>query len=312
MKPFFSIIIPLYNKAQFIEETLQSVIDQDFLDFEIIIIDDGSTDDSVKIVKQFNDPRIVLITQENVGVSEARNNGISIAKGTYIALIDADDFWYSNHLTALKHQINQFPDAGLYCNKYEVYLSEHTKRKAEFNFNYNTECLIVKDYFRASIINSVAWTSAVAFSKDKFNAVGGFNTDLDTSEDLDLWIKMALRYPVSFNPCLTMSYKYYIDDSLTKKETNLVRLRFINSYAAEEAKNKSLKNYLDINRYSLAIRCKVLKEFDIYKAAKKQILPSNLNFKQKSLLNLPRAVLVGLKKVHTALIKNDIYLSAFK
>ncbi len=312
MKPFFSVIIPLYNKAKFIEETLQSVLDQDFLDFEIIIIDDGSTDDSVEIVEQFSDSRITLFKQKNTGVSIARNNGITAAKGTYMALIDADDYWYSNHLTALINQIHQFPDAGLYCNNYEVNLSEHTKRNAEFNFNYNTDCLLVKDFFRASIINSVAWTSAVAFTKEKFNAVDGFNPNLDTSEDLDLWIKLALRYTISFNPCLTMSYRYYIHDSLTKKETNLIRLNFMNSYKAEEEKNDALKHYLDINRYSLAIRCKVLKEFDIYKTAKQQILLSNLNFKQKLLINSPRAVLIVLKKVHNALIKNDIYLSAFK
>ncbi|WP_339752311.1 glycosyltransferase [uncultured Winogradskyella sp.] len=310
--PYFSIIIPLYNKSKYIEETLQSIINQDFLDFEIIVVDDGSTDNSVAIVKRFEDKRLRLYRQENKGVSVARNKGISYAKGTYIALLDADDIWYNNHLTALKLQIIQFPDAGLYCNNYEIYLDEKTKRNAKFNFSYKTDCLIVRDFFTASIINSVAWTSAVGFCKDKFNSVGGFDANLDTSEDLDLWIKLALRYKVSFNPNLTMSYRYYIHDSLTKKETNLIRLNFINSYKTEEAKNDGLKRYLDINRYALAIRCKTLKEFDIYKTAKKQILISNLNFKQKLLLYLPSNVLIGLKKIQATLIKNNIYISAFK
>ena len=312
MTPFFSVIIPLYNKAKFIEETLQSVINQDFLDFEIIIVDDGSTDLSIDIVKQFKDSRIILIQQENKGVSVARNNGISIAKGQFIALIDADDFWYKNHLNVLKQQITQFPNAGLYCNNYEIYLDKNTKRDANFNFNYGTDSLIVKDFFRGNIINSIAWTSAVAFSKDKFDAVGGFNINLDTSEDLDLWIKFALKYEVAFNPTITMAYKYYIPDSLTKKETNLIRLNFINSYSKEEVNNAALKHYLDINRYALAIRCKVLKEFSIYKTAKRQILLSNLNFKQKLLLYSPRIMLVVLKKIQTVLIKNNIYISAFK
>ncbi len=310
--PYFSVIIPLYNKSEYIEKTIQSVIDQDFSDFEIIVIDDGSTDNGIAILKLFKDNRIKLYQQENKGVSAARNKGISKANGKHIALLDADDVWYSNHLTELQRQINQFPDAGLYCNNYEIYLNKNTKRNAQFNFSYKTDCLIVKDFFRASIINSVAWTSAVAFHKDKFNVVGGFDDRLDTSEDLDLWIKLALRYDVSFNPSLTMSYRSYIHDSLTKKETNLIRLNFINSYEAEEVENAALKHYLDINRYALAIRCKVLKEFDIYKTAKGQILLSNLNFKQKILLNSPRALLIVLKKVHTILIKNDIYLSAFK
>lgn len=310
--PFFSVIIPLYNKSEYIEKTIQSVLNQDFSDYEIIVIDDGSMDNGIAILKQFKDRRINLYEQKNKGVSATRNKGVSIANGKYIALLDADDVWYCNHLTELQRQINQFPDAGLYCNNYEICLDKNTKRNAQFNFSYKTDCLIVRDFFRASIINSVAWTSAVAFHKDKFNAVGGFDVGLDTSEDLDLWIKLALRYDVSFSPSLTMSYKSYIHDSLTKTETNLIRLNFVNSYNAEENRNASLKHYLDINRYALAIRCKVLKEYDLYKTAKQQILLSNLNFKQKLLLNTPRALLIALKKVHAALIKNNIYLSAFK
>jgi len=312
MMPYFSVIIPLYNKSNYIKESLESVLNQYFEDFEIIIIDDGSTDNSLEIVKQFRDDRIKIYTQENKGVSAARNIGIAKSSGTYIALIDADDIWYSNHLIALKDQIIKFPDAGLYCNNYEIYLTEEKKRNAEFNFHYYNDCLIVRDFFRASIINSVAWTSAVAFCKDKFNAVGGFNTNLDTSEDLDLWIKLSLHYKVSFNPKITMSYRSYIHNSLTKNETNIIRLNFIDSYKAEEEKNDALKHYMDINRYALAIRCKRLKEYDIYKKAKEQIRFSNLNFKQRLLIYLPSFLLVSLKRFQTTLIKNNIYISAFK
>lgn len=310
--PYFSVIIPLYNKSKYIKKTLDSVINQDFIDFEIIIIDDGSTDKSLNIIREFKDNRIKLQEQENKGVSAARNKGVSLAEGKYIALIDADDIWYSNHLTELQIQIKKFPNAGLFCNNYEIYLDEDTKRNAQFNFTYNADCLIVKDFFRSSIINSVAWTSAVAFDKSKFNAIGGFSEDLDTSEDLDLWIRFALKYQVSFNPNITMTYRSYVQDSLTKKESNQIRLNFVNSYALAEQANDGLKHYLDINRYALAIRCKILKEYDIYKTAKKQILFSNLNLKQKVLINLPRPLLIILKKTQTILIKKDIYISAFK
>ena len=99
MTPFFSIVIPLYNKEPFIEKTIQSVLDQTFKDFEIIIINDGSTDKSLGEVECLNDERISIFTIINQGVSHARNHGIHKAKGHYIAFLDADDYWESEFLT---------------------------------------------------------------------------------------------------------------------------------------------------------------------------------------------------------------------
>ena len=178
MNPYFSVIIPLYNKANFIEKTIHSVLNQSFQYFEVIIVNDGSTDKSLEKVQKFNDSRIKIFNQENRGVSEARNYGIEQSTSEYIALLDADDLWHNNHLSELKKQIEISPNAGLYCNNYEVFYSENFKKKAKFNFSYDKDCLIIKDYFKASIINCVAWTSAVAFSKEKFNAIGKFNIDL--------------------------------------------------------------------------------------------------------------------------------------
>ncbi|KIC01072.1 hypothetical protein OA88_15890, partial [Flavobacterium sp. JRM] len=90
---FFSIVIPLYNKAYYIENTIKSVLYQSFTDYEIIIINDGSTDNSLEKVLEFNDKRIQLYTQQNQGASVARNLGIEKAKYNYIAFLDADDLW---------------------------------------------------------------------------------------------------------------------------------------------------------------------------------------------------------------------------
>ena len=232
--PYFSVIIPLYNKADYIKSTLLSVLNQDFTDFEVLIINDGSTDNSLEVLEQFSDNRIKLFNQENKGASNARNHGISLANGSYIALIDADDIWYRNHLTELRNQTLKFPDAELYCNNYEVFLNENTVKPAQFNFDFGKDIVLVRDFFKASIINCVAWTSAVAFTKETFETLGCFDETLDTNEDLDLWIKFGLKYPISFNPKVTMSYRSYILDSLTKNETNQIRLDFLNRFKAEE------------------------------------------------------------------------------
>lgn len=310
--PFFSVVIPLYNKEDFIEKTLKSVLNQTFKDFEIIIIDDGSTDESYQIVSQFQDPRIIKVQQENKGVSVARNVGVQYAKSEYIALLDADDSWYENHLFELKKQIILFPDAGLYCNNYEVFYKKNICRKAKFNFHYNNNCVIVKDYFKASIINPIAWSSAVGFSKEKFNSIGKFNTDLKTAQDLDLWIRFALQFKVSFNPIITMSYKLYVNNSLSKNEFNNMRYDFITSYSKEEQLYPSLKTYLDVNRYAVAIRSKMNNEIELYKKLEKEIDYKNLNFKQKILLKFPKFLLKFLKRFQHYLISKKIYLSAFK
>jgi len=309
--PFFSVIIPLYNKEDYIENTLKSVLNQTFKDFEIIIVDDGSTDDSYQIVSKFQDSRIFKFQQKNKGVSIARNFGVENARSKYIALIDADDFWYENHLLELKKQIILFPNAGLYCNNYEIFHTKNISKMANFGFNYGNNCLIVKDYFKVSTINPLAWTSSVGFSKEKFNTLGKFNIDLKTAQDLDLWIRFALQFKISFNPIITMGYNAYAKNSLSKNEYNNMRYNFISSYSQKEQLNTSLKKYLDVNRYALALRCNLNNEVELYKKLKKEIDYKNLNFKQKILLNTPKPVVKMIKKLQVFLINNNIYLTAY-
>lgn len=312
MKPFFSIIIPLYNKEKLIEATLSSVFNQNFTNFEVIIIDDGSTDNSFSMASNFKDDRIEIFRQKNRGAAVSRNTGINLSNGKFIALIDGDDIWHPNHLDELKLQMELFPKAGLYCNNYEILHNKNTIREACFNFTYANKPLILEDYFKASIINPVAWTSAVGFSKEKFESLNGFNPALEIAEDLDLWNRFALNYKVSFNPKVTMLYKFNVENSLSKEEKNDIRYSFINNYKEEEIKNPSLKLYLDKNRYAVALRCKMNKELKLFKKLKKEINFRNLNFKQILLLNTSRHLIILIKKTQILLIKNNIYLSAHK
>src|SRR5690625_5076160 len=118
----FSVVIPLYNKELSIRNTLQSVLDQTFTDFEIVIVNDGSTDSSAAIVEEFTDPRIRLIHQENQGVSAARNKGIEEAKYDWIVFLDGDDLWENNHLEEFVKMIKLFPEDRVFC-------TSHTKSK---------------------------------------------------------------------------------------------------------------------------------------------------------------------------------------
>ena len=97
-KPFFSILLPIYNREDFIAETLESVLNQSFQDWELVAVDDGSTDKSVRILEEYSDDRIKIIKQKNAGAGAARNTAISNAKGEYFAFLDSDDLWNPNHL----------------------------------------------------------------------------------------------------------------------------------------------------------------------------------------------------------------------
>ena len=312
MCTFFSVIIPLYNKEAYIGDTLKSVLNQTFQSFEIIIVNDGSTDNSLKITKKFNDKRLRIYTQKNQGVSFARNYGIEKAKSEYIALIDADDLWCNNHLMELKKSIEKFAEAGLYCNNYEINYNGKFVKPARINLEYENTPVIAKDFFKASITNSLAWTSSVGFSKKTFDTLGGFDPNLETAQDLDLWIRMALNYNVVFNPVVTMRYNLHIDNSLSKSKLNTIRYDFINKYAKQEKQNASLKTYLDVNRYALALRCKLNNEKELYNKLKEDIDYTNLNWKQQLLIRASKKTLIRLKSLQNRLIKNSIYLTAFK
>ena len=295
MSYFFSVVIPLYNKEKYILNTLKSVLKQSFQDFEIIIVDDGSTDQSVDLVSSLDDNRIKLIKQNNQGASIARNNAINAANGNYIATLDADDFWKKNHLESLKDCIKSFKNAVLYCTNYEIKRNTHFITKAEFNFQYNADCLIVEDFFDANIINYIPHSSSVAFKKEDFLKAGSYNPKYRTGQDIDLWIRFALLGKIAFNPKITMLYNFYDVDSLSNSNLNNDRLLLINSFKNEEKTNPSLKRYLDIKRYALAIRFRFLNEEEKAKQLIKQIKPNHLNKKQQILLKTPKFILVMMK-----------------
>ena len=116
--PFISIVIPLYNKEKFIARTLESVLAQTFKNFEVLIVNDGSTDSSVEVAKKYIDDRFRIINQKNSGVSAARNKGIKLARAKYIAFLDADDTWEPNFLSEIQRLIKKYPQAGLYGTGY--------------------------------------------------------------------------------------------------------------------------------------------------------------------------------------------------
>lgn len=189
--PRFSVIIPLYNKASHIAETIGSVLAQTERDFEIVVVDDGSGDGGGDVVAAFNEPRVRLIRQENAGVAAARNRGAEVARGEYLAFLDADDSWLPWHLVELNKLIRAFPEAGLYSVAYEIlqegcfYRPSSGTGKDFFG--------VVEDFFGAfSSGMALVHSSTACVRKDVFSDSGGFPVGVTRGEDVYLWMVVAV------------------------------------------------------------------------------------------------------------------------
>jgi glycosyltransferase involved in cell wall biosynthesis len=311
MNYFFSVVIPLYNKANYIQSCLESVLKQTHKEFEVILVNDGSTDGSEAVVERFQDSRIRLVHQENKGASAARNKGVSLAKHEWIALIDADDYWYPNHLEELQNTIEQFPKADVVCNNYEILLDNDFIKQPAFSIEYPLKAQYIEDYFKGSLIDPIAWTSALSFTSSIFKKVGEFDTNIKSGQDIDLMVKFGLTATIAFNPKTSSRYIINSENNLAKTNYFPDRLYFISKYKREENKNSSLKAYLDINRYALVIRCK-LASIPLWKEIIHEINPENLNYKQKILLRLPAKILISIKRFQNYLIDKGLYITPFR
>ena len=192
----FSVIIPLYNKAPYIAKAIESVLGQTYRDFEVIVIDDGSTDQSLEVAKTFENKSITIISQPNSGVSTARNNGVKLAKHPYICFLDADDWWHPTFLEEMKQLITDFPDAGIYGSGYYI-VKNGKERIAPIGVPQGFERGII-DYCEvyAKTLCMPLTSISVVIPKHIFDEEKGFKSQLKFGEDFDLWIRIALKHKV--------------------------------------------------------------------------------------------------------------------
>lgn len=190
----FSIVIPLYNKAHTIIRTLNSVFNQTFKDFEIIIINDGSTDDGVDVVKKFTkDSRIKIINQSNQGVSAARNNGVSHAKYEYIAFLDGDDEWFPQYLSKINAAVESFPAAGMICCA--GYMKDMNGEALRIANKYKGKTLAIEYFENPHVFSHI---SATVIKKQTFNKTQGFPVGMRKNEDFTLMFSVAVQDTVVY------------------------------------------------------------------------------------------------------------------
>ena len=306
--PYFSVIIPIYNKENFIESTLKSVLNQSFPDFELILVNDGSTDQSEAKIKQFSDERIRYYAIENGGASQARNFGIEKAEAPFITFIDADDFWYPNFLEEMAAAIARFPDKLIFSAGIEV-----ETQKVVFPAQYSIEKLAdleVVNYFDASLKTTVICTSCAVFHNSVFEKVGYFDTTIRSGQDTDMWIRMGLEYPVVFSWKILARY-VYDPNSLSKKREYLNQKMNFSKFETAEKTNPKLKKFIDLNLFSFAIRAKLINDKENFALYYQKMDRKKLSLKKQILLELPRIVLQFLVQFDLLLVNLKLRNSAF-
>jgi glycosyltransferase involved in cell wall biosynthesis len=309
--PKISVVIPLYNKGFIISETLESVLVQTFTDFEIVIVNDGSTDSSFEIVSQYTDNRIRLYNQENKGVSKTRNAGIEYSKSDLIAFLDADDYWHPNHLEELYQLYIDFPNCGLYASRYFMKISEENTIKTTYiQAVYDNFRGILPDYFLASMQYRVGLTSAVAIPKEMIQGNFLFNPELNGQEDLELFTKIAIQKPVAITNKYTVEYNFAIENQLSKIQFIQKKIIKFDQFSADENKNKSLKKFLDLYRLEYALQFRIIGDIKESKFYLKDIT-TKIPFKTRVLLVTPSYILRLLIKIKHALKKRGIDFTVY-
>jgi len=203
--PIISVVMPLYNKEREVSRAIKSVLNQTIKDFKLIVVNDGSTDKGPDVVRSINDPRIMLIEQENGGVSAARNRGIKETRSELIAFLDADDEWMPYFLETIFRLRSNYPSCSVFATNY---LYGHVDGSFTPTIIRGLQGFlgegIFKNYFKvASKSDPPIWSSAVAVTKKAITSIGEFPLGVTFGEDLLTWAKLATNFSIAYSihPC---------------------------------------------------------------------------------------------------------------
>lgn len=201
--PFFSVVIPFHNRLALVKRSVATVLSQSYGDFELIVVDDGSTEGQIASAVDMRDNRIRLIRQPNRGAAQARTTGVANARGRWIAFLDSDDVWKDSHLEVLLHLIQQFPRAGMVSTKFLEAADDRWVFRWPSRRIRRPELL---DYLlEASRRNKFLNTSSVAIQREIVEAVGSF-IPVKSGEDLEYWARVAIQTPVAISHQITVAY----------------------------------------------------------------------------------------------------------
>lgn len=308
---FFTVIIPLYNKEKYIENAIKSVLNQTFTDFNLLIINDFSTDKSVEIASKYISDTVEIIHHEkNAGLAAARNTGIKNSNSNYITYLDADDLWKPTFLESIFQLIQNFPEARIFGTNYEEVWDNIIKIPHN-----GSEILAIDftgyiNFFKINVKQGIYNHGSVCFHKEVFEKVRFYNEKINFSEDLDFNIRANYNFKLAYDNSVQMRYFMQTENQLTQSSLLNKTIPDFDTYENWAKTNSDLKKYLDFERYVLGKRLK--KNNDLrWKKMIATIDSRNLNWKQNVLLKMPRFGLNLLEKLKLFLLKLGIKTSTY-
>ncbi|MGB5941359.1 MAG: glycosyltransferase [Leeuwenhoekiella sp.] len=311
--PKFSVVIPVYNKRDFLRKTLKSVYDQTYTDYEIIAVNDGSTDGSDKILKDFNSEKLKVIDQHNQGLSAARNTGIKNATGEIIAFLDADDLWQGNHLQVIDKLAQDFPEADLYAAAYSEIYGNGLSVIPNLNIpkTIPNNGILISNFFKASLHQPLINMNSFALKKVCFDELAGFDRDITYAEDTDFLIRANLKFKLAYSPKLTSCYHTEISNQISQQSRKQLNPPDYAKYVFANPENISLYQYINRKRYFLAIEYKCEGSAAAYAEIKELIDSKFLTWKQRMLLMMPKKSIILLKKIKQYYLKRGKRITTF-
>lgn len=252
--PKISVIIPTYNRAMLLSSAIDSVLSQTYEDYELIVIDDGSTDDTTEIVNKYSTDKLRYVFQENKGRSAARNYGIKLAKGEYIAFLDSDDLFVPSKLEAQVRILDNNPCYGLVYSHANT-IDENGDNLDQYSYTGNLSGWIYPDLLY--IRNNVITTPTVMVRAKALADVGGFDETMHICEDLDLWCRIARKFQV-MQICQPLAIvRVRASEQLNVLESTAARTRYYKNAIGRDPSLRAIKKELFSEMYNVYLNCAV-------------------------------------------------------
>jgi len=223
---------------KYIKRTINSILSQTYQNFEIIIVNDGSVDNTLAEAQSIKDERIRIINQENKGVSAARNTGIKNAKYDFIGCLDHDDEYLPDFLATIKILCEKYPEAGVYASAYRVLKKDKSfvpKYTSLPKFPWSG---IVPSYFKTALGYHPLLPSAAIVKKDVYNSVGMFSETIQKGEDIEMWARSAAKFKIAFDSKTCVIWHRDGEPTLGNRQTNIIDYEFVDTLKKIDAEGK--------------------------------------------------------------------------
>lgn len=230
--PLVSVIVPTYNRGRFILEAIDSVLSQEYPNFELFVIDDGSTDNTAAVVQAIDDPRLQYIQQDNRGRSNARNRALSLASGVFITFLDSDDLYLPGKISLQVEYLLKHPETGMIYTS--AYCIDDDGNMLEHKYEATVSGMI---YEQIAFFQPVTITlPTVMARREVFEQVGGFDEKMHRFEDTDMWRRISKSYRIDALPIFTCKLRTHDDNSLRNQDATQIvaALRYYSQKISKE------------------------------------------------------------------------------